>query len=227
MRIVLIGASKELVAHLLGSGYLGDDVKITVLDDDINAVDAVAKEFDIAAFSGDLFNPSLYDEAGVSKAHVVVAAHPDQNKNIIACAIAKYHGVEKTIAVVNDDSVGNVLVRLGLASGYVNRCKALLQRLVSEIIDADVFELSKRVGERTMVYGYLIFIDASRRPAIVGKRVGELLEGTKESANVLMVFRADGTILCQPEADTLIEEGDEVLLYAKDFETVKKILRIP
>lgn len=100
MRIVVIGAGK--VGKKIAERLLDENHDITVVDNDPVRLNALIGTHDIMSVQG---NGAIYDvqiEAGVGKADVVIAATPDDEVNMLCCALAKKIGAKRCIARVRN-----------------------------------------------------------------------------------------------------------------------------
>ncbi|WP_419925680.1 Trk system potassium transporter TrkA [Candidatus Poriferisocius sp.] len=96
MRIVVVGAGEvgSYVAQILSEA--GNTVSVV----EVNAkkLHNLAEELDVLAVEGSGTHPHILREAGIRKADLLVAVTAHDEVNLVACLLAKQHGVERTIA---------------------------------------------------------------------------------------------------------------------------------
>lgn len=100
MKIVIAGAG-EVGTHLARMlSKVNHD--IVLLDEDEENLQRISSQMDIMTTSG--YPNSFRDlqEAGVSKADLFIAVTPFEDRNIVACIIAKDLGAKRTVARVNN-----------------------------------------------------------------------------------------------------------------------------
>lgn len=99
MKIVIIGAGK--IGVTLADQLLHEGHEITVVDNRADAVEEV-NTLDVLTVEGDGLVPDTLEEAGVSTADLVIAVMSTDEKNLLACLIAKKLGVKNTVARIRN-----------------------------------------------------------------------------------------------------------------------------
>ena len=96
VRIVVVGAGEvgSYVAQILSEE--GNTVSVVELD--AKKLHHLAEELDVLAVEGSGSHPHILREAGIRKADLLVAVTASDEVNLLACLLAKQHGVERTIA---------------------------------------------------------------------------------------------------------------------------------
>ncbi|WP_420638058.1 Trk system potassium transporter TrkA [Candidatus Poriferisocius sp.] len=96
MRIVVVGAGEVgfYVAQILSQE--GNTVSVVELD--AKKLHNVAEELDVLAVEGSGTHPHILRQAGIKGADLLVAVTASDEVNLVACLLAKQHGVERTIA---------------------------------------------------------------------------------------------------------------------------------
>ena len=100
MKIVVIGngsVGDALVGAICSEGH-----NVTVIDDDIDVVNAVVNKFDVFGVTGNGALIDVQKEAGVPDCDVVISVSPGDELNLLCCMIAKQLGAKHTIARVRD-----------------------------------------------------------------------------------------------------------------------------
>ncbi|WP_027626075.1 potassium channel family protein [Clostridium lundense] len=113
MYIVIIGSGRigSTTARKLGDN--GHDV--VIIDSSVENLENTGGSFNGQKIKGIEFDNDTLIEAGIEKADVFLALTPDDNKNIVACRIAKdIFSVKKVIARVSNANIENMYKALGI-----------------------------------------------------------------------------------------------------------------
>ncbi len=105
MNIIIVGLGKlgiTMTKQLIAEGH-----DITVIDTKRDTVVSAVDVYDVMGICGNGASRDTLDEAGASKAKLIIAATPSDELNILACLIAKRMGTEHTIARVRNPDYAN------------------------------------------------------------------------------------------------------------------------
>lgn len=200
MRILIIGATEEawdLVKDLVDKGH-----EIIVLDDDKTRIDKITRELDIATyiFSSSDLTPLL--QAGVQRADVVLAMHPLDTINMLACTFAKHYGVPKIFAVVSSTQVADILKRLNLVDNTLIKSRIITKAVTELIYDVKLVELDDK--------SYLVVLRVEEGSYLEGKTIGDI-EG--EDIKVLTIF--SGNDIVKHDERYVLKRDDKILIVVK------------
>ncbi|MBR5913810.1 MAG: Trk system potassium transporter TrkA [Selenomonadaceae bacterium] len=100
MRVVIIGAGKlgYTIAELLSS----EQIEVIVVDKDENQLTAVKETLDVMTINKSGTNPTTLDDPDINRAEVFIAVTDIDEVNMVACFLAKKHGIKHTIARIRD-----------------------------------------------------------------------------------------------------------------------------
>lgn len=100
MRVIIVGAGKlgYTIAELLSS----EQVEVVVVDKDENQLAAVKENLDVMTINKNGANPITLDDPDINGADVLIAVASSDEINMVACILAKNHGVKHTIARIRD-----------------------------------------------------------------------------------------------------------------------------
>lgn len=103
MRIIIEGAGQ--VGSHLAKLLSQDGADISVIDDDLQRLNALASTADVATIQGELSSIDLLQRAGCTKADLFIAVNPfkDQAVNILSAQLAKRLGAKQVIARIDDE----------------------------------------------------------------------------------------------------------------------------
>lgn len=100
MNIVIAGAG-EVGTHL--ARKLSDENHdITLLDDDQEKLNLVSREVDLMTIRGSAHSFVDLKLTGLNKSDLFIAVTPSEERNVLACSMANYLGVGRTIARINN-----------------------------------------------------------------------------------------------------------------------------
>ena len=100
MRVVIIGAGKlgYTIAELLSS----EGIEVVVVDKDESQLVAVNETLDVMTINKSGTNPTTLDDPDINRAEVFIAVTNIDEVNMVACVLAKKHGIKHTIARIRD-----------------------------------------------------------------------------------------------------------------------------
>ncbi len=205
-RVIVVGGGNIgfYLAELLESEHPSVNVKI--IESSRERAEVAADRLGQAiVLNGDALDREILREANIEATETFVAVTNDDQVNVLACLLAKRHGCQRTIALVNNMSYSQLVVSLGVdvvVSPRATTVSTILQhvrrgRIIkvhsvhdgrAEIIEGEALETSPLVG---------MALRESQIPR--GIIVGALL-------------RKNEVII--PRGDTVIEAGDRVIVFA-------------
>lgn len=100
MNILIAGCGQ--VGRSLAEQLYREGHEVTVMDTDYSVVEAATAASDVIGFQGDCTSLSAQMEAGIQDMDILIAATNQDEKNMLACLIAKKAGNCQTIARVRD-----------------------------------------------------------------------------------------------------------------------------
>jgi len=190
------------------------NVTVKVIEVNKERAEYVAKTLTrTVVLNGDVLDPELLAEAGVSSAEAVVSVTNDDETNILAALLAKRTGARRAMTLINKTTYKALVGPLGIdvvISPRAITVSNILQHVRRGRIHA-VHSLHEGFGE-------LIEADALETSSLVGKPLREV----KLPPGVLLgaVVR-DGTVI-SPRGNTVVQAGDRVVLFAA-ADAVKKV----
>lgn len=220
MRVVVAGAGK--VGTYIASELHGDGHDVVLVEQDADLVarrQAADDPPGVDWVVADACEVSELAEAGVDRADVVAAVTGDDEDNLVISLLAKQEfGVPRVVARVNnpknewmfDDSWG---VDVSVSTPH------LLTALVEEAVSVgSLVRLLSFEGGRARLSEVTL---AESSPAL-NREIVDL--GLPRGSTVVAILRRDHVIV--PRGDTLLVEGDEVLVLVTDEseEQVRRIL---
>jgi trk system potassium uptake protein len=100
MKVVIAGAG-EVGTHLARM-LSNEDHDIVLLDDSPEKLFKINGEVDLMTVTGSAHSFQDLKQTGLAKADLFIAVTPSEERNVLACSMASYLGVGRTIARINN-----------------------------------------------------------------------------------------------------------------------------
>jgi len=215
--VIVVGGGKvgfALGRHLLERGY-----EVTMIEKDRVRAEQIEHELGTSCVMvGDGDEVSFLSTTGIERAGVVVAATGDDEDNLVACQLAKARfKVPRTIARVNSPANVKLFRALGI-DVPVSATELLMGLIESELSGSDMVR-----GVAVKASGAnLVDVALPELSLLVGKRIADIRLSQGEF--VVCIVRAGAPVV--PTPDTVIEKGDELIIYSQtlDIEHVRELV---
>lgn len=198
---IVIGGGGQ-VGYYLTKGLLQQGHEVLLLDKDSRRVEQLREELGTSILRGDACEARVLDDAGVSRAELVIAVTGDDEDNLVICQVAKarFH-VGNTIARVNNPRNEDLFRRLGIDI-TISPTQAILHMIEAQIPHHTLVPLMtlSRAG-----LGLVELTVPPDSPA-AGQPVRALELPT--SINLVLIVRGDQNMT--PTGDTVLEPEDRI-----------------
>jgi trk system potassium uptake protein TrkA len=199
---IVVGAGK--VGRNLARELIVKDHEVTLIESSRPRYLAIEEEFEHAAQYGDATELWVLDRAGIQRADLVVAVTGDDEDNMLVCQVAKEKYLcDRIIARVNNPRNHDHFRLLGIQPA-VSATDLILRLIEHEVPRYGLVHLLALEEERLEIIELEVGSDAP----VVDERVADI--ALPEGSLIISVLR-DGSGFV-PKPDTVIEDGDEVLL---------------
>lgn len=205
MKVVIAGAG-EVGTHLARM-LSNEDHDIVLMDDSLGKLSKISSEVDLMTVTGSAH--SFYDlkQTGLAKADLFIAVTPFEERNVLACSMASYLGVGRTIARINNSEY--------LMKKYREKLNNLgIHELIypESLAAKEVVASVKQTGTRQLIEfsnGKLLLLGIKvRQDAPILNKTFEELAQEKEHILVVAINRDNETII--PSGSDFIKDGDIV-----------------
>ena len=100
MKVVIAGAG-EVGTHLARM-LTNENHDIVLLDDSPDKLSKISNDVDLLTIPGSAHSFQDLKQTGLAKADLFIAVTPFEERNVLACSMASYLGVGRTIARINN-----------------------------------------------------------------------------------------------------------------------------
>jgi trk system potassium uptake protein TrkA len=216
-RIIIVGAGNIglYLAHMIGEQHPAATLKMIEVNKE--AAERASQVLSrTVVIQGNAIDPEIMAEANVAKAETAVFVTNSDEANVLASLLAKRHGCQRTVTLVNNPVFGPLLYSLGIdvvVSPRVITVSSILQHVRRGRIRS-VHTLGEGFGE-------IVEADALETSPLVGTPLREI--ALPKGVVVGALVRDDEVII--PRGDTVIKAGDRVVLFAA-AEAVTKVAKM-
>ncbi len=205
MKVVIAGAG-EVGTHLARM-LTNEDHDIVLLDDSHEKLSNISGDVDLLTVRGSAHSFHDLKQTGLAKADLFIAVTPFEERNVLACSMASYLGVGRTIARINNSEYLQERYKLKLNNLGIHEL-IYPESLAAKEIVASV----KQTGTRQMIEfsgGKLLLLGIKVRDKapILNKTFEEL---SQENDNILVVAINRDNITIIPRGKDFIKDGDIV-----------------
>lgn len=214
-----LGGAPQLATRsvvIMGAGSLGRQVAgklmdvpglhVRVIERDRARARALAAEGlrDVLVLEGDATDIDLLLEERVGEANVFIATSNDDERNMVACQLARSLGVQRTVAMVNKSSYRQIYDLLGIDQAISPRilCANRILRFVRASSVHSIAVLGEGRAEVLEIVARL----PHKRPSIKLKAL-DLPRGT-----VIGAIVREGSVVV-PHGETTLKDGDHVIVF--------------
>ena len=202
MYVIIAGAGK--VGRNLARELISKQHEVTLIESYRPRYLAMEEEFEHAVQYGDATELWVLERAGIQRADLVVAVTGDDEDNILVCQVAKEKYLcDRIIARVNNPRNHDHFRLLGIQPA-VSATDLILRLIEHEVPRYGLVHLLALEEERLEI----IELEVTAEAPVVGEKVSDI--ALPEGSLVISVLRGGAGFV--PKADTVIQEGDEVLL---------------
>jgi trk system potassium uptake protein TrkA len=214
MRIVIVGAG--VVGSSLIEQLLKDKHHLAVIEFDRELAAQLTAKHDVQILIGSGSSPKLLHEAGIDQADMVLAVTPNDEVNIVVCAVAAQYNVRQRVARLRSrdyrlEGTRYDVSQLGVTS-VINPEKAMVDHILQFIETPHAVESANFEDGRILMRGYRV-----RENMELAKKTPREIRQEVDPEIILFAAIDRGGVGMIPDGNTLIEPGDVVYaLFPRD-----------
>ncbi len=216
MKVVIAGAG-EVGTHLARM-LSNEDHDIVLMDDSLEKLSKVTGDVDLMTVTGSAHSFHDLKQTGLAKADLFIAVTPFEERNVLACSMASYLGVGRTIARINNSEYLQKRYREKLNNLGIHEL-IYPESLAAKEIVASV----KQTGTRQLIEfsnGKLLLLGIKvRKDAPILNKTFEEIAQENEHILVVAINRENETII--PNGTDFIKDGDIVFFITTRVEQQK------
>jgi len=203
-KVMIVGANTlglELARSLLASG-----VKVKLIDQNEQKCRVASEQLSNAlVLHGDGTDADLLGSEGVREMGGFVSVSNEEESNIMACLLARYHGAGKTVCRVNRAHYAPLLPLIGIDAAISPRLSTAA-RIARAVMSSDVIAAKSLGFSDSRILQVRLHTDCPR----LGRPLADI--GFPRSAVLAALLKSNRVIT--PRGDTVLEAGDEVIVFA-------------
>ncbi|MCP4684714.1 MAG: Trk system potassium transporter TrkA [bacterium] len=207
MRIIVVGGGvvgSALAEHLLGDGHT-----LALIETDARLCQQLEDKHDMQILSGNGSSPRLLTDAGIEEADLVLAVTPNDETNMMVCAIAAQHDVPQRIARLRGREYRKNnphfdIERVGVTD-VIHPEKVMVDHIVQFINTPHAVESANFEDGRVLMRGYRL---RDNMP-LAGKTPREIRAEIAPSIVLFAAVVRNGKGMI-PDGNTTLEAGDIV-----------------
>ena len=216
MYVVIAGAGK--VGWNLARELMAKRHEVTVIESDRSRYLTVEQELEHAIQYGDATELWVLERAGINRADLPIAVTGDDEDNLLICQLAKEKYLcERIIARVNNPRNRQYFELLGIQPA-VSATDLILRLIEHEVPSYGTVHLLDLRDEQLEI----IEVEVPEGSRVIGQRVSAVTTGAaNDLQRVSEITLPEGSLIISilrdghgfvPKADTVVQDGDEVLL---------------
>ncbi len=205
MKVVIAGAG-EVGTHL-ATMLTNEKHDIVLLDDSPEKLAKINREVDLLTITGSAHSFQDLKDTGIGKSDLFIAVTPFEERNVLACSMANYLGVGRTIARINNSEYLKPRYREKLDNLGINEL-IYPESLAAKEIVASI----KQTGTRQLIEfsnGKLILLGIKIRDnAPILNKTFQEVSLINEGIRAVAINRENQTII--PNGQDYVKDGDIV-----------------
>ena len=182
-----------------------EDHDIVLLDDDPERLLQISREVDLMTVTGSAHSFADLKETGLNKADLFIAVTTSEERNVLACSMATYLGVGRTIARINNSEYLLERYREKLRNMGIHELLYPASLAAKEIISSVKFTGTRQLFEFSGGKLVLMGIKVRENAPIVNKSLEELGPVLRDIV-VVSIMRGHENVI--PSGKDMILNGD-------------------
>lgn len=213
-RVLIVGAGK------IGTRLAEDlnrsmrDISVRLIEADYDKAQRISEKLSgVTVVHGDALSKEILQEANVGTSEAVVAVMNHDESNILVSMLAKQHGCERAITLINNQSFAPLVTNLGV-DAIVNPRTITVSTILQHVRRGRI----KAAHSLQDGFAEVLEVEALDTSAIVNTPIREI----KRPRDMIFGLIVRGEQIMIPKPDTVIRPDDRVIILAAHGQ-VKKV----
>jgi len=202
--VVIFGANKT--AQNIAKSLINNDLDIKIVEKNIELCKA-ASEFlqgKVSIINAPFEEHNLFETEKLKNADMIIAAYDNDEKNIVKCIEAREYGIEKVVAINNDNAYYGLMHQLGIV--VVRGAKVGAHYLIiDKISSSSIVNVRHFCGGVAVMFLRKIYADSK----LIDKKINSI-----KLNNVLLYQLRDSKIHTKEELESF-KAGDTLIIFGK------------
>ena len=216
-RIIIAGGGNVgvFLAQLIRDEHPGVNARI-IEANRARAENAARRLPETTVINGNALEPTILEEAGVAVTEAIVAVTNDDETNILGSLLAKRHGAQRAISLVNNTNYSPLITTLGVDA--VISPRSITASTILQHVRRGGIRAVHSLGED---FGEVMEAEILETSSLAGLQIHEmeLPDGVMFGA----VIRGEKVIT--PRSNTVLKKGDRVVIFVRPS-AVREIERL-
>ena len=205
-RVLIVGAGKIGTRLAADIGNTMKDVTVRVIEADIDKAHRASEALaGITVVHGDGLSKEILEEANIGETEAVIAVMNHDESNILVSLLAKQHGCERAITLINNPTFTSLVTSLGV-DAIVNPRAITVSTILQHV------RRGRIKAAHTLRDGFaeILEVEALDTSSIVNKPIRDI----KKPKDTIFGLIVRGTEIIMPRPDTVIKPDDRVIVLA-------------
>ncbi|MFB6168995.1 MAG: Trk system potassium transporter TrkA [Haloferacaceae archaeon] len=203
--VVVVGGSE--IGYHVASSFAERGIDVRMIEHDPERARQIAEDLpDVVVLESDATDPAFLEREHVGDADVVVSALASDERNLLACLLAKRAGVGRAVSVVDTYHYIEVFEAVGVDVAVSPR------RTVAE----EITRLTRAGGAENVAIleddrAEVIEVEIAEESPLAGRPIRESVADLPNEVVIGAIARGDELVV--PRGDTVVEAGDHVVAF--------------
>ncbi len=221
-RLMIAGGGR--VGHRLAS-ELGGEAQVKLIEFDRSRCDVLAAQLpQTLILNGDAADEDLLSDENVGELDLFLALTNDDEDNIMSAMLAKRMGAQRVVALINRRAYADMMQGSAIDIA-VSPAQAVIGELLTHVRRGAVVAVhSLRRGAAEALEG--VAQGTAQQSRLVGRTVQRIDLPDGARIGVIVRGQGDATQVLMPHHDTLVQDGDHLVVFMPHRRMVRQVERL-